>query len=103
MLSTRKKRYHLTDRVACIILAGGQGTRLFPLTKHRCKPSVGFGGRYRLIDIPISNSLNSNMKNIFIISQYFSSGLNQHIKETYPLDNFQGGSLTFLCPEERKI
>ncbi|MGE0197544.1 MAG: sugar phosphate nucleotidyltransferase [Simkaniaceae bacterium] len=101
MVSTRKKRFDLTDRVACIILAGGQGTRLFPLTQHRCKPAVGFGGRYRLVDVPISNSLNSNMNHIFIISQYFSSSLNQHIKETYPLDQFQGGSLTLVSPEER--
>lgn len=101
MVTTRKKRSDLTARVACIILAGGQGTRLYPLTESRCKPAVSFGGRYRLIDIPISNSLNSKMNNIFVISQYFSSGLNQHIKETYALDHFQGGSLTLLCPEER--
>jgi len=97
----RKKGHKLTDRVACIILAGGQGTRLFPLTQHRSKPAVNFGGRYRLVDVPISNSLNSNMNHIFVISQYFSSALNQHIKETFPLDHFQGGSLTLLCPEER--
>lgn len=97
----RKKGHQLTDRVACIILAGGQGTRLFPLTQHRCKPAVNFGGRYRLVDVPISNSLNSNMNHIYVISQYFSSALNQHIKETFPLDHFQGGSLNLLCPEER--
>jgi glucose-1-phosphate adenylyltransferase len=97
----RKKGHQLTDRVACIILAGGKGTRLFPLTEHRCKPAVNFGGRYRLIDIPISNSLNSNMNHIFVISQYFSSALNQHIKETFPLDHFQGGNLHLLSPEER--
>jgi len=101
MVTTRKKRSDPTARVACIILAGGQGTRLYPLTSARCKPAVSFGGRYRLIDIPISNSLNSKMNNIFVISQYFSSGLNQHIKETYPLDQFQGGTLTLLNPEKR--
>ncbi len=90
------------NRVACIILAGGQGSRLYPLTLKRCKPAVRFGGRYRLIDIPISNSLNSNINHIFVISQYFSSGLNNHIKKTYPLDPFQGGLITLLSPEERK-
>ena len=95
------KGFHLTDRVACVILAGGQGSRLFPLTRHRCKPAVNFGGRYRLIDVPISNSLNSRINKIFVISQYFSSSLNQHIKETYPLDQFQGGTLHLLTPEER--
>lgn len=101
MSGIRKKKAILTSRVACIILAGGQGTRLMPLTLNRSKPAVSFGGRYRLIDIPISNSLNSNMKNIFVISQFFSSGLNSHIQETYHLDHFQGGTLTFLSPEER--
>ncbi|NGX50298.1 MAG: Glucose-1-phosphate adenylyltransferase [Chlamydiae bacterium] len=101
MATTRQKGFQLTDRVACIILAGGQGTRLFPLTKDRCKPAVGFGGRYRLIDIPISNSLNSNMNHLFIISQYFSSGLNQHVSATYHLDKFQGGGLSLLSPEEK--
>jgi len=96
-----KKGLNLTDRVACIILAGGQGTRLFPLTQHRCKPAVNFGGRCRLIDVPISNSLNSNMHHIFVMSQYFSSNLNTHIQETFTLDQFQGGSLHLLTPEER--
>ncbi len=89
------------SRVACIILAGGRGTRLFPLTSTRCKPAVGFGGRHRLIDIPISNSLNSNISNIFIISQYFSSGLNQYIEKTYPLDHFRKSTLKMLSPEQR--
>ena len=102
MLSPKKKSSKITDRVACVILAGGQGSRLYPLTLKRCKPAVSFGGRYRLIDIPISNSLNSSINHIFIISQYFSSGLNDHIKKTYSLDHFQGGLLTLLNPEERK-
>jgi len=99
--SIRKKGFNLTDRVACVILAGGQGTRLFPLTKNRCKPAVCFGGKYRLIDVPISNSLNSNMKHVFVISQYFSAGLNRHLQETYHLDQFQGGSLVLINPETR--
>lgn len=95
-----KQQISLADDVATIILAGGQGTRLYPLTKERCKPAVRFGGRYRLIDIPISNSLNSGIKQIYIISQFFSSSLNNHIKDTFQLDGIQGASMTFLYPEE---
>jgi glucose-1-phosphate adenylyltransferase len=87
-------------RVATIILAGGQGTRLFPLTLNRCKPSVGFGGRYRLIDIPLSNSLNSRINQVFVISQYFASELHQHILSTYQLDMFRTGGLELLTPQE---
>lgn len=90
----------LIKRVAAVILAGGQGTRLFPLTQHRCKPAVGFGGRYRLIDIPLSNSLNSDITRLFVISQYFASNLHQHILATYHLDFFQSGGIELLCPEE---
>jgi glucose-1-phosphate adenylyltransferase len=86
--------------VAGVILAGGQGTRLLPLTQHRCKPAVGFGGRYRLIDIPLSNALNSKINQLFVISQYFASNLHQHILATYHLDLFQSGGIELLCPEE---
>ena len=87
----------LDDRVAAIVLAGGQGTRLFPLTQTRCKPAVGFGGRYRLIDIPLSNSLNSRIHRLFVISQYFASHLNHHITSTY---HSQQENIDLLCPEE---
>jgi glucose-1-phosphate adenylyltransferase len=90
----------LTDRVAGIVLAGGQGTRLYPLTKTRCKPAVGFGGRYRLIDIPLSNALNSKISSLYVISQYFAAELNQHIIATYRTDLFQKGGIELLCPEE---
>lgn len=97
-----KQSISISDDVATIILAGGQGTRLFPLTEKRCKPAVCFGGRYRLIDIPISNSINSGIKQIYVISQYFSSSLNHHIKETFSLDPIQGGAIHFLYPEENE-
>jgi len=90
----------LIDRVAAVVLAGGQGTRLFPLTQHRCKPAVGFGGRYRLIDIPLSNALNSKISRFYVISQYFASSLHQHILATYRFDLFQSGGIELLCPEE---
>ena len=84
-------------RVASIVLAGGQGTRLHPLTKNRCKPSVCYGGKYRLIDIPISNSLNANIQQIFVISQYFTSSLHQHIEDTYHY--FRQSKIKTLSPE----
>lgn len=87
-------------RVASIVLAGGKGTRLFPLTLTRCKPAVSFGGRYRLIDIPLSNSLNSRINQIFVISQYFASELHQHILSTYQFDMFRTGGLELLTPQE---
>jgi len=90
----------ILDRVASIILAGGQGTRLFPLTEQRCKPAVSFGGRYRLIDIPISNSLNSHISRIYVISQYFAANLHQHILSTYQTDVIRRASFELLCPQE---
>jgi glucose-1-phosphate adenylyltransferase len=90
----------LMDQVAAIVLAGGQGTRLYPLTQNRCKPAVGFGGRYRLIDIPLSNALNAKITNLFVISQYFASQIHQHICATYRLDAFRKGGIQLLSPEE---
>ena len=87
------------DDVACVILAGGKGTRLFPLTQSRCKPAVSFGGHYRLIDVPISNSLNSQIDNIFVISQCFSKGLNQHIRDTYISGDAEKKGIQLLCPD----
>jgi len=87
-------------KVATIVLAGGRGKRLFPLTSCRCKPAVTFGGRYRLIDIPLSNSLNSHINQIFVISQYFAAELHQHILSTYQLDMFRSGGLELLTPQE---
>lgn len=94
------KQKEIMNKVASIVLAGGQGTRLYPLTLTRCKPAVCFGGRYRLIDIPISNSLNAHIHRIFVISQYFASSLQQHILETYQLDYFRQSKIQMLCPEE---
>ena len=90
----------LNKKIATIVLAGGLGTRLHPLTLHRCKPAVCFAGRYRLIDIPISNSLNSQIFQIFVISQHFASNLQKHLSLTYPHNVLQKGHLEMLCPEE---
>jgi len=88
------------DNVTTVILAGGQGSRLFPLTTHHCKPAVSYGGRYRLIDIPISNSIHSNFREIFVIAQYLSGELQHHINQTYHFGVFQTGNIYFLTPEE---
>lgn len=89
------------NRVASIILGGGQGTRLFPLTMTRCKPAISFGGKYRLIDIPMSNSINSGCLKIFIITQFLSSSLHQHIFKTYRLGTFSSGFIELLPAEEK--
>ncbi len=89
------------SRVAAIILGGGQGARLYPLTQSRCKPAISFGGRYRLIDVPISNSVNSGCHKIFIITQFLSSSLHQHIFNTYRHDIFSSGFLELLPAEEK--
>lgn len=99
-LIQRKKEFSFLNKISTIILAGGQGTRLYPLTANRCKPAVAFGGRYRLIDIPLSNSLNSRINQIYVISQYFASELHQHILTTYNYDMFRTGSLELLTPQE---
>lgn len=83
-----------------LILGGGQGSRLFPLTKDRSKPAVPIGGKYRLIDIPISNCLNSNINRIFILSQFNSASLNKHINQTYRFDSFGKGFVDILAAEQ---
>ena len=88
------------DRVISIILGGGAGTRLYPLTAERSKPAVPIGGKYRLIDIPISNCLNSKIKRMFVLTQYNSASLNKHIKNTYHFDHFGFGFVDLLAAEQ---
>ncbi|MFP4081856.1 MAG: glucose-1-phosphate adenylyltransferase [Candidatus Aminicenantes bacterium] len=83
-----------------IILAGGQGTRLYPLTKKRSKPAVPIGGRFRLIDIPISNCLHSGLRKIFILTQFSSESLHRHIFLTYRFDNFTKDFVTILSAQQ---
>ena len=80
-----------TRSTISVILGGGQGTRLWPLTKYRAKPAVPLAGKYRLIDIPISNCLNSGLDRIFVLTQFMSSSLNNHITRTYQLGPFSRG------------
>jgi glucose-1-phosphate adenylyltransferase len=83
-----------------VILGGGQGQRLFPLTKLRSKPAVPLGGKYRLIDIPISNCLNSGINRVFVLTQFNSASLNKHITHTYRFDMFSGGFVEILAAEQ---
>jgi glucose-1-phosphate adenylyltransferase len=86
--------------VLAVILGGGRGTRLFPLTLHRSKPAVPIAGKYRLIDIPISNCLNSDQRRIFVLTQYNSESLNKHISQTYKFDHFTAGFVSILAAEQ---
>ncbi|MBI5059764.1 glucose-1-phosphate adenylyltransferase [candidate division KSB1 bacterium] len=88
------------DQTVAIILGGGRGTRLHPLTKHRSKPAVPFGGMYRLIDIPVSNCLNSGVYRIFVVTQFNSASLNRHVALTYNFDAFREGYVTVLAAEQ---
>lgn len=83
-----------------LILGGGAGSRLFPLTSQRSKPAVPIGGKYRLIDIPISNCLNSGVKRMFVLTQYNSASLNKHIKNTFNFDMFSHGFVDILAAEQ---
>jgi glucose-1-phosphate adenylyltransferase len=83
-----------------LILGGGKGTRLYPLTKDRSKPAVPIGGKYRLIDIPISNCLNSGIDCIYIVTQFNSASLNKHINQAYRFDNFHDGFIDILAAEQ---
>ncbi len=83
-----------------VILGGGRGTRLFPLTRQRSKPAVPIAGKYRLIDIPVSNCLNSELRRIFVLTQYNSESLNKHLTLTYKFDIFSSAFVTVLAAEQ---
>ncbi len=89
----------MTD-VLTLILGGGRGARLYPLTKHRSKPAVPIGGRYRLIDVPISNCLHAGLQRIFVLTQFNSASLNRHIAQTYRMDHFSNGFVEVLAAEQ---
>lgn len=90
------------EKVLAVILGGGAGTRLFPLTKERAKPAVPLGGKYRLVDVPISNCINSEITQIFVLTQYNSASLNRHIAQTYRFSNFSTGFVEILAAEQRR-
>jgi glucose-1-phosphate adenylyltransferase len=90
----------VNTEVLAIILGGGQGTRLFPLTQQRSKPAVPIGGKYRLIDIPISNCLHADVRRIFVLTQFNSASLNRHVGQTYRMDVFNQGFVEILAAEQ---
>src|SRR6184192_1087258 len=87
-----------TQRTLAIIMGGGAGSRLFPLTKDRAKPAVPLGGKYRIVDIPISNCLNSGLRSIYVLTQFNSMSLHRHIQASYKFDNF----FSELCGHPRR-
>lgn len=92
----------VNKRCIAIILGGGVGSRLYPLTKERSKPAVPIGAKYRLIDIPISNCLNSGIRRMYVLTQYNSASLNKHIKNTFRFDHFSNAFVEVLAAEQTK-
>lgn len=93
MMTTQK-------RVLAVIMGGGRGTRLHPLTLERCKPAVPLAGKYRLVDIPISNCLNSDINRMFLLTQFQTASLHRHVQSTYHFDPFGGGFVDILAAEQ---
>src|SRR2546430_10832792 len=85
------------SNVLSIIMGGGQGTRLFPLTRERSKPAVPLAGKYRLVDIPISNCINSGLKRVYLLTQFNSASLHRHISQSYKFDHFTRGFVEILA------
>jgi len=88
------------NRVLTIIMGGGQGVRLFPFTRERAKPAVPLAGKYRLVDIPISNSINSGMNRIYLLTQFLSESLHRHVYASFKFDHFSGGFVEILAAEQ---
>src|SRR5437764_12465798 len=90
----------MSKEILSVILGGGAGTRLYPLTASRSKPAVPIAGKYRLVDIPISNCLNSGITRMFVLTMYNSSSLNRHIKNTYHFSAFSSAFVDILAAEQ---
>src|SRR5438552_15233912 len=87
------------DNVLALVLGGGRGTRLYPLTKYRSKPAVPLAGKYRIIDIPLSNCINSGLNRIYVLTQFNSVSLHRHIRRTYSFDHFNGRFVYVLAAQ----
>jgi glucose-1-phosphate adenylyltransferase len=92
-----------SKRVLSVIMGGGRGTRLYPLTKERCKPAVPLAGKYRLVDIPISNCLNSGFNRIFLLTQFLTASLHRHINKSFHFDPFGAGFIDLLSAEQTNL
>ena len=90
----------MSGKVHCVIMGGGRGTRLYPLTKLRCKPAVPLAGKYRLVDIPISNCINSGYNRIYLLSQFNTASLHRHVQDAYRFDRFGKGFVEILSAEQ---
>src|SRR5438093_3051413 len=90
----------MSQEILSVILGGGAGTRLYPLTSSRSKPAVPIAGKYRLVDIPISNCINSGINRILVLTQFNSASLNKHIKNTYQFSMFSSGFVDILAAEQ---
>src|SRR5262245_40673137 len=99
MSHTGRQRIN-SGNVLSVIMGGGQGKRLFPLTKERAKPAVPLAGKYRLVDIPISNCINSGFRRVYILTQFNSASLHRHISQSYKFDHFTGGFVEILAAEQ---
>ena len=101
MSTSRITRQSLnTSDVLCVIMGGGQGTRLFPLTKDRAKPAVPLAGKYRLVDVPISTCINSGFRRIYVLTQFNSTSLHRHISQSYKFDQFSSGFVEILAAQQ---
>src|ERR1700729_4236801 len=89
-----------TDRTPAVVMGGGAGPRLFPLTKDRAKLAVPLGGKYRLVDIPISNCLNCGLRHIYVLTQFNSTSLHRHIHASYKFDNFSNNFVEILAAQQ---
>ena len=99
MLHTSRQSAN-TSNVLSVIMGGGQGTRLFPLTKERAKPAVPIAGNYRLVDVPVSNCINSGLKRIYVLTQFNSVSLHRHIQQSYKFDAFTDGFVDILAAQQ---
>jgi glucose-1-phosphate adenylyltransferase len=102
-VSSNPHAAYTSQDILTVVLGGGAGTRLFPLTKDRAKPAVPLAGKYRLVDIPISNCINSDLRRIFVLTQFNSSSLHRHIQETYRFDHYSPGFVEILAAQQTPL